>query len=49
MILNRSQKRNKKANQVAKWIVDTILKLPSEDLKQFYLLIEKELKKRGEF
>lgn len=43
--------KNKKhmSGKVAQWIVDTILKLPTEDLKQFFLLIENELVKRGEF
>ena len=43
--------KNKKqmSGKVAQWIVDSIIKLPSPDLKQFYLLIENELKKRGEF
>lgn len=42
---------NKKqmSGKVAQWIVDSILKLPSSDLKVFWELIEKELMKRGEF
>ena len=37
------------SGKVAQWMVDSILKLPTEDLKQFFLLIENELVKRGEF
>lgn len=43
------QTKKQKAERVATWIVKSILKLPDEDLKQFYLLIEKELKERGVF
>lgn len=45
--MNREQRRNKKVNKVAKWIVDSILKLNDENLLEFYKLIEKELEKRG--
>lgn len=45
--LNREQRRNKKASAVAKWIVDTILKLDNDHLIEFYNLITNELVKRG--
>lgn len=45
--MNRKQKRNKKANKIAKWIVDSILKLDDENLIAFYEMIDSELKKRS--
>lgn len=45
--MNRKQRRNKKGNIVAKWIVESILKLDDENLLNFYLLIKNELEERG--
>lgn len=44
--LNREQRRNKKASAVAEWIVNTILKLDTTHLLEFYSLIQEELRKR---
>lgn len=45
--MNREQRRNKKANKLAQWIVKSILKLPDDELIQFFNLINNELHKRG--
>ena len=45
--MNRKIRRNKKANKIANWIVNTILKLDNFYLINFYILIQEELKKRG--
>lgn len=47
--LKIQQTKKQKAEKVANWIINSILKLPDEDLKQLYLLLENELKKRGVF
>lgn len=44
-----TKNKRQMSGKVAQWIVDSVLKLPTEDLKQFFLLIENELVKRGEF
>lgn len=44
-----TQNKKQKAEKVANWIINSILKLPDADLKQLYLLLEEELKKRGVF
>lgn len=41
--------KKQKAEKVANWIIESILKMSDDSLKQFYLLIEEELKKRGVF
>lgn len=45
--MNRKLKRNKYTLKVAKWIVESILKLDDENLLNYYLIIKEELEKRG--
>lgn len=41
--------KSQAAQKISQWMVNSILKLPTPDLKVFWELIEKELMKRGEF